>query len=90
MLHIFSELSTMATDKDIKEAILTNYSDIPSTTEAATRFAEHPNIGTRTPSHIQPQIRSDTQSSIRHIDQTTREQDHTNRIRKEIAHKHQR
>ena len=28
----------MATDKDIKETILTNYSDIPSTTEAATRL----------------------------------------------------
>ena len=38
MLHIFSELSAMATDEDIKEAILTNYSDIPSTTEAAMRL----------------------------------------------------
>ena len=38
MLHIFPELSAMATDEDIKEAILTNYSDIPSTTEAATRL----------------------------------------------------
>ena len=38
MLHIFSELSAMATDEDIKEAILTNYSDIPSTTEAAIRL----------------------------------------------------
>ena len=38
MLHIFSELSAMATNEDIKEAILTNYSDIPSTTEAATRL----------------------------------------------------
>ena len=38
MLHVFSELSAMATDEDIKEAILTNYSDIPSTTEAATRL----------------------------------------------------
>ena len=38
MLHIFSELSAMATDEDIKEAILTNYSDIPSTAEAATRL----------------------------------------------------
>ena len=36
MLHIFSELSALASDDDIKEAILTNYSDIPSTTEAAT------------------------------------------------------
>ena len=36
MLHVFSELSALASDKDIKEAILTNYSDIPSTTEAAT------------------------------------------------------
>ena len=36
MLHVLSELSALATDKDIKKAILTNYSDIPSTTEAAT------------------------------------------------------
>ena len=36
MLHIFSELSALASDKDIKDAILTNYSDIPSTTEVAT------------------------------------------------------
>ena len=36
MLHVFSELSALASDEDIKEAILTNYSDIPSTTEAAT------------------------------------------------------
>ena len=36
MLHIFSELSALASDEDIKEAILTNYSDIPSTAEAAT------------------------------------------------------
>ena len=38
MLHIFSELSALASDEDIKEAILTNYSDIPSTTEAATQL----------------------------------------------------
>ena len=36
MLHIFSELSALASNNDIKDAILTNYSDIPSTTEAAT------------------------------------------------------
>ena len=36
MLHVFSELSALASDTDIKEAILTNYSDIPSSTEAAT------------------------------------------------------
>ena len=38
MLHIFSELSAMASNEDIKEAVLTNYSDIPSTTEAAMRL----------------------------------------------------
>ena len=38
MLHILSELSALATDKDIKNAILTNYSDIPSSMEAATRL----------------------------------------------------
>ena len=36
MLHVFSDLSALASDADIKEAILTNYSDILSTTEAAT------------------------------------------------------
>ena len=36
MLHVFSELSALASDADIKEVILTNYSDIPSSTEAAT------------------------------------------------------
>ena len=36
MLHVFSDLSALASDADIKEVILTNYSDIPSTTEAAT------------------------------------------------------
>ena len=38
MLHIFSDLSALASDADIKEAILTNYSDIPSSTEAAARL----------------------------------------------------
>ena len=38
MLHIFSDLSALASDADIKEAILTNYSDISSTTEEATRL----------------------------------------------------
>ena len=35
--YIF-RLSALASDEDIKEAILTNYSDIPSTTEAATQL----------------------------------------------------
>ena len=38
MLHVLSELSPLASDEDIKNAILANYSDIPSTTEAATRL----------------------------------------------------
>ena len=38
MLHVFSDLSALASDADIKEAILTNYYDIPSSTEAATRL----------------------------------------------------
>ena len=38
MLHVFSDLSALASDADIKEVILTNYSDIPSTTEAATQL----------------------------------------------------
>ena len=38
MLHIFSDLSALASEADIKEAIFTNYSDIQSSTEAATRL----------------------------------------------------
>ena len=38
MLHILSELSALATDQDIKDVILANYSDIQSTTEAAARL----------------------------------------------------
>ena len=38
MLHILSELSALATDQDIKNVILANYSDIPSTTEATARL----------------------------------------------------
>ena len=55
MLYVLSELSALASDKDIKNVILTNYSDIPSTTEAATT-TKHANITQRTASHIQPQI----------------------------------
>ena len=44
MLHILSELSALATNEDIKNTILTNYSDIRSTTEAATRYTKHANI----------------------------------------------
>ena len=38
MLHVLSELSALALDTDIKNAIFANYLDIPSTTEAATRL----------------------------------------------------
>ena len=38
MLHVLSELSAVASDEDIKNAILTNYSDILSTTEATKRL----------------------------------------------------
>ena len=38
MLHVFSDLLALASDEDIKEVILTNYSDISSSTEAATRL----------------------------------------------------
>ena len=38
MLHELSELSATASEEDIKDTILTNYSDIPSTTEAAKRL----------------------------------------------------
>ena len=38
MLHVLSKLSALASDADIKNAILANYSDIPSTTEAAMRL----------------------------------------------------
>ena len=38
MLHVLSELSTMSLDQEIKDVILANYSDIPSTAEAAVKL----------------------------------------------------
>ena len=38
ILHILSEVLALTTDQDIKNMILANYSDIPSTTEAAARL----------------------------------------------------
>ena len=38
MLHVLGELSTTSMEKDIKDIILTNFSDIPSTAEAAARL----------------------------------------------------
>ena len=90
MLHIFSELTPMATDADIKEAILTNYSDIPSTTEAATRL-QNIQISAHEPLvTFNHRYEVDPQSSIRHIDHTTRQQEHLDRIREEITSKHER
>ena len=38
MLHTLSELSPMSTDQEIKDVILANYSDIPSTAEVAVKL----------------------------------------------------
>ena len=38
MLHVLSKLSPMSTDQKIKDIILANYSDIPSTAEAAAKL----------------------------------------------------
>ena len=38
MLHILSNLSELSKDQEIKEVILVNYSDIPSTAEAAAKL----------------------------------------------------
>ena len=38
MLHILSDLLELSTDQEIKEVILANYSDIPSTAEAAAKL----------------------------------------------------
>ena len=38
MLHVLSELSPLSTDQEIKDIILANYSDIPSTAEAAVKL----------------------------------------------------
>ena len=37
MLHILSDLSELSTDQEIKDVILANYSDIPSTAEVAAK-----------------------------------------------------
>ena len=38
MLHVLSDLSELSKDKEIKDVILANYSDIPSTAEAAAKL----------------------------------------------------
>ena len=38
LLHIFSSVSTFASDQDIKEILLANYSDVPSMAEAAAKL----------------------------------------------------
>ena len=38
MLHVLSELSTMSTDQEIKDVILANYLDIPSTAKSAVKL----------------------------------------------------
>ena len=38
MLHILSDLSELSMDQEIKDVILANYSDIPSTAEAAAKL----------------------------------------------------
>ena len=38
MLQILEDLSELSTDKEIKDMILANYSDIPSTAEAAVKL----------------------------------------------------
>ena len=38
MLHILADLSELSTDKEIKDVILGNYLDIPSTAEAAAKL----------------------------------------------------
>ena len=37
-LHVLSELLPLSTDQEVKDVILTNYSDIPSTVEAAAKL----------------------------------------------------
>ena len=38
MLHVLAELSATSADKEIKDVILANYSDIPSTAEVAAKL----------------------------------------------------
>ena len=37
-LHVLSELLPLSTDQEVKDVILTNYSDIPGTVEAAVKL----------------------------------------------------
>ena len=51
---------------------------------------KHANLNQLTFDHIQPQIRSNPQGSIRTVTQTTREQNRDSRICQESTRKHQR
>ena len=89
MLHILSELPAAASDEDIKNVILTNYSDIPSTTEAATR------LQSMQTSPAEPLVSFNhryeaIQSSFQFVTKRAIQQDHHHGIRKEVTTKHKR
>ena len=64
MLHIRSGLSALPTDQDIKNVLLANYSDIPSTTEAAARLQGMQISPTKPLVTYKLQIQSNPQSRI--------------------------
>ena len=90
MLHVLPELSATASDEDIKNAILTNYSDIPSTTEAATRLQSMQTSPTEplvTFNHRYEAIHS---SSIWFGNQRAVQQNHHRGICQEVTTEHKR
>ena len=66
MLHILSELSPTSTDQEIKDVILANYSEIPSTAEAAVKLQNMQTIGL-----IQFKIPGNSPSHVRIITKRT-------------------
>ena len=59
LLHIFSSISAFASDQDIKEILLANYSDIPSMAEAVGQITQHTDATRGTVSDIQCKISTD-------------------------------
>ena len=68
MLHVFSDLSVLASNADIKEAILTTLG-YPKYHRSSHMTTEHTILHKRAFSHIQPQIQSDPQGSIQNVTQ---------------------
>ena len=90
MPHILSELSPLSTDQEIKDVILANYSDIPSTAEVATKLQSMQMPLNEPLVSFNVKIQGHPLSRIWPINKQAVRQNNTCRICQETTTKHQR